>query len=158
MSLDVVLALSLVAVLVAATVTDLDRRVVPDAITAPAAVGAVAAALALDRGFVGQQLVASAAAGGFLGAAALVAPRGIGMGDAKLAAVMGLCLGWAVAAAVLVALVAGALAGAAIVARRGLAAGRRATLPFAPFLAAGAVAALAGGDGLVRALGVMAPS
>jgi leader peptidase (prepilin peptidase)/N-methyltransferase len=156
MSLDAVLALVLVAVLAVVTVTDLARRVVPDAVTAPAAAVAVAAALALDRGFVAQQLVAGAAAGGLLGAAALVSPDGMGMGDAKLGGVMGLCLGRAVAGALLVALVAGALAGGAIVARRGLAAGRRATLPFAPFLAMGAVAALLGGDGLEEAVGMSA--
>jgi leader peptidase (prepilin peptidase) / N-methyltransferase len=147
-TVHLVLALGLLAVLAAVTVTDLGRRVIPDAITAPAGAGAVAAALALDRGFVGQQLGAAAAAGGFFGVAALIAPRGMGMGDAKLAAVMGLYLGRAVTGAVLVALVAGALVGAAIVARRGLAEGRRATLPFAPFLALGGVAALAGGHGL----------
>jgi leader peptidase (prepilin peptidase) / N-methyltransferase len=156
MLLDLLLALGLLAVLVPVTVIDLRRRVVPDAITGPAAAGAVAAALALDRGFVGQQLAAGAAAGGFLGAAALAAPDGMGMGDAKLAAVLGLYLGRAVAAALVVALVAGSIAGAAIVARRGLGAGRRATLPFAPFLALGALVALAESDVVGDAWGVMA--
>src|SRR6188472_3067898 len=127
MTLSLLLTLGLAAVLMPVTVIDLRRRVVPDAITAPAALGALGAALALDRGFVGQQLAAGAAAGGFLGAAALLAPGGMGMGDAKLAAVLGLYLGRAVAA------------------RRGLSEGRRATLPFAPFLAFGALVALAEG-------------
>jgi leader peptidase (prepilin peptidase)/N-methyltransferase len=145
MTLSLLLTLGLAAVLMPVTVIDLRRRVVPDAITAPAALGALGAALALDRGFVGQQLAAGAAAGGFLGAVALLAPGGMGMGDAKLAAVLGLFLGRAVAAALVVALVAGAAVGIAIVARRGLSEGRRATLPFAPFLAFGALVALAEG-------------
>lgn len=155
MPLDRLLAAGLLVVLAAAAVVDLRRRIVPDALTAPAAVAALAAGLVLDRGFVGQQLAAGAAAGGLLGLAALVAPQGMGMGDAKLAAVMGLCLGRPVAAALLVALAAGALAGAVIVARRGLAAGRRATIPFAPFLALGGAAAVAGAGDLTATAGVM---
>jgi leader peptidase (prepilin peptidase)/N-methyltransferase len=76
---------------------------------------------------------------------ALLRPDGLGLGDVKLAAVLGLFLGGRVALALAVALAAGAAAGAVIVARRGLAAGRRATIPFAPCLALGALAALAAG-------------
>ncbi len=153
MPLDLVLAAGLLAVLAVAAVVDVRCRVVPDALTAPAAACALVAGVLLDRGVVGQQLAAAAAAGGLLGVAALVAPHGMGMGDAKLAAVMGLCLGRAVAVALLVALAAGTLAGAVIVARRGLAAGRRATIPFAPFLALGGAAAVAGD--LAAGAGVM---
>ncbi len=65
-------------------------------------------------------------------------PEAMGMGDAKLVAFLGLCLGPAVVTAVICALVAGGLAAVLLFARRGLAA-RKATIPFAPYLALGAV-------------------
>src|SRR3982750_1672515 len=80
-------------------------------------------------------LAAGTGAFAFLGLAALLRPDGMGMGDAKLAGVMGLALGPPVALALLVALGAGTLYGALAGAR---------TMPFAPFLAMGAVGALVG--------------
>ena len=114
----------LLAALVAAVACDLRARVIPNAITAPAAVGALAA---------GGHPGAGALAAAFLGAAALASPDGMGLGDAKLAGVMGLCLGPPVMTALLVA------CGAAVV--YGLATRVRA-LPFAPFLALGSIAVL----------------
>jgi leader peptidase (prepilin peptidase)/N-methyltransferase len=62
---------------------------------------------------------------------------------------MGLFLGEAVAAAMLFALVVGALAGALVIARKGARAGRKTAIPFGPFLAAGAVAAVFAGQPVV---------
>jgi leader peptidase (prepilin peptidase)/N-methyltransferase len=124
----------LAAALAVATVTDLRARRIPDAVTAPAAL----AALALQPGHLPWGL----AAGGFLLAGALLHPGGMGLGDVKLAVVMGVCLGSAVVLALIAALVLGTLAGVGIAARRGVAAARAATLPFAPCLAGGALAAL----------------
>lgn len=146
----VLLGLGLVTVLVPVTLIDLEHRIIPNRITAPAAVFALAVGLVLDRGFVAQQLVAAAAAGGFLLVAALAYPRGMGMGDVKLAAVLGLFLGRAVAPAMLIALVAGVVAGGVIVARVGARAGRRTAVPFGPFLALGGVVALFAGQALVQ--------
>jgi leader peptidase (prepilin peptidase) / N-methyltransferase len=150
-ALDVVLALLLVTALVPIALIDLDRRLIPNAITLPASVAAVAAAALLDPGFVPEQLIAGAAAGGFFLLAALVHPRGMGMGDVKLAGMLGLYLGRAVAPAVLVALVAGVLVGALVIARKGAREGRKTAVPFGPFLALGAVVALFAGDALVDA-------
>ena len=98
-----------------------------------------------------ERLIAGAAAGGFLLAAVLAYPAGMGMGDVKLAAVMGLVLGRAVAPALLVALVAGTVVGVAVMARRGIRDGRKTAIPFGPFLALGSVVALFAGPAMVNA-------
>jgi leader peptidase (prepilin peptidase)/N-methyltransferase len=146
-----VLGLVLVAFLVPLALIDLATRLLPNALTGPAAALAVALGSALDPGGELQRLVAGAAAGGFFLAAALLHPRGMGIGDVKLAAVLGLFLGREVAVAVLVALVAGIAAGAAVIARKGLVEGRRTALAFGPFLALGGIAAVLAGDVLVDA-------
>jgi leader peptidase (prepilin peptidase) / N-methyltransferase len=148
-TLDIVLGLLLVTVLVPVALIDLDHRIIPNAITVPAAVGALLAAAILDLDAVPEQLIAAAAAGGFFLLAALAYPRGMGMGDVKLAAVLGLYLGRAVAPAILVALVAGVIVGAAIIARKGAREGRKTAVPFGPFLALGGLVALFVGDALV---------
>jgi leader peptidase (prepilin peptidase) / N-methyltransferase len=144
--LHLVLGLILVTALVPITLIDLERRLIPNAITLPAA---VAAAVLLDPGALPEQLIAGAAAGGFFLLAALAYPRGMGMGDVKLAGVLGLYLGRAVGPAIFIALVAGVVAGAAVIAVKGAAEGRRTKVPFGPFLALGAVVALFVGDMLV---------
>src|SRR5438105_6128082 len=98
---DVVLGLVLVGVLVPIALIDLDHRIIPNKITLPAAVAAVAIGVALDLRGVPEQLMAGAGAGGFLLFFALAYPRGMGMGDVKLAFVLGLFLGRSVAVAIL---------------------------------------------------------
>jgi leader peptidase (prepilin peptidase)/N-methyltransferase len=130
---------------------DLDVRLLPNAITLPAAVVAIVLGAVLDPSGEVERLLAGAAAGGFFLIAALAYPRGMGIGDVKLAAVLGLFLGRAVAAALLVALVSGVLVGVAIIARKGAAEGRKTAVPFGPFLALGGLVALLAGDLLVDA-------
>jgi leader peptidase (prepilin peptidase)/N-methyltransferase len=150
-----VLRAGLVAVLVACTLVDLDRRLIPNRITGPAAVSAVLVGLALDPAGEPARLLWSAVAGSILLLAALLAPAGMGMGDVKLVAVMGLLLGPPVIVALFAALLVSALAGVALIARHGLRAARRATLPFGPFLAGGGVlAALLGARVLHAYLGL----
>src|SRR3954464_13818871 len=79
------------AVLVAVTVTDLERRIVPNRIIVPALVIALVVQTARDPSV--EWLVASLAAGGFYLVAALIYPAGLGMGDVKLAAFLGAWLG-----------------------------------------------------------------
>jgi leader peptidase (prepilin peptidase)/N-methyltransferase len=146
-----VLGLVLVAFLVPLVLIDLDVRLLPNAITLPAAVVAVVLGTVLDPSGEVERLLAGAAAGGFFLLAALAYPRGMGIGDVKLAGVLGLFLGRAVAAAVLVALVAGVLVGVAIIARKGAAEGRKTAVPFGPFLALGGFVALLAGEQLVDA-------
>jgi leader peptidase (prepilin peptidase)/N-methyltransferase len=145
---EVALGLVFVTVLTAVTLTDLERRVIPNKILIVATVLAVAIAAAGDADSLPERAVAAAAAGGLLFAAALAYPRGMGLGDVKLAAVMGLFLGRNVAPALLVALLAGSFVGLALIARHGAGARKRA-IPFGPFLALGGVVGLLAGDQLV---------
>ena len=103
----IVLGLLLVTALVPITLIDLDHRIIPNRITGPAAIAAVVAIAALDIDFLPRRSSAAVAGGGFFFIAALLYPRGMGMGDVKLAGVLGLYLGRAVAPAIFIALVAG---------------------------------------------------
>ncbi|HYC82316.1 MAG TPA: A24 family peptidase, partial [Solirubrobacterales bacterium] len=145
---ELVLGLIFLAVLVAVTLTDLERRIIPNKILLVGAVAALAVAAIGDPGSLPVRLVAGAGAGGVLFLAALAYPRGMGLGDVKLAATMGLFLGRNVIPAIFVALLAGSLVGLAIIAREG-AAGRKRAIPFGPFLALGGVVGLLAGDQLV---------
>jgi leader peptidase (prepilin peptidase)/N-methyltransferase len=147
--LRIVLGLVLVTFLVPIAVIDLDQRIIPNKLTAPAALLAPVLGLALDPSFVPEQLIAGLAAGLFFFLPAAINPKGMGMGDVKLAAVLGLYLGRSVGLAVLIALVVGTVVGAAIVARYGTTRGRKMAVPFGPFLALGAIVAVFAGDALV---------
>jgi leader peptidase (prepilin peptidase)/N-methyltransferase len=142
------LGLIFVALLAAVTLTDLERRVIPNAILLAGAAACLALVAATDQSSLPERAAAAAGAGGFLLAAALAYPRGMGMGDVKLAAVMGLFLGASVAVALAVALCAGALVGVGLMIRRGAAA-RKQAVPFGPFLALGGVVGLLAGDQLL---------
>ena len=146
----IALGLVLVTVLVPITLIDLEYRIIPNRITLPAAIVALALGLGLDRDFVVEQLIAGAAAAGFFLLAALAYPRGMGMGDVKLAGVLGLYLGRAVGPAVAIALVGGVVVGGIVIARLGAARGRKTAVPFGPFLALGAIIALFVGDELAN--------
>jgi leader peptidase (prepilin peptidase)/N-methyltransferase len=137
-----VLDAALVALALVVTVTDLRSRVVPDAALLAALAVAVPACAVSGPSGLPERLIAAAAAGGFLLAAALIRPDGMGLGDVKLAAVLGLLLGVRVVEALVVAFAAGSLAGLFLLVRHGWSARSR-TIPFAPFLALGALAALA---------------
>jgi leader peptidase (prepilin peptidase)/N-methyltransferase len=142
------LGLAFVTMLAAVTLTDLERRVIPNRILlAGAAAGLVISAVALSESLP-ERAIATAASGGLLLAVSLANPRGMGMGDVKLAAVMGLYLGRAVAPALLVAFATGAVVGVAMMLRHGAAARGRA-VPFGPFLALGGLVGLLAGDQLV---------
>jgi leader peptidase (prepilin peptidase)/N-methyltransferase len=145
---ELALGLIFCALAVTVTLTDLDRRVIPNSILLGAAAIGVAILLATDPASLGERALAAAGAGGFLLLAALAYPRGMGMGDVKLAAVMGLFLGRAVVPAILVAVLAGSLVGLAIMLRDGSGARKRA-IPFGPFLALGGVVGLLAGDGML---------
>jgi leader peptidase (prepilin peptidase) / N-methyltransferase len=147
----IVLGLLLVTALVPITLIDLELRLIPNLITGPAALVAVVAIAALDPDFLPEALIAAAAAGGFFFLAAVMYPRGMGMGDVKLAGMLGLYLGRAVAPAIFIALIAGVAVGAAVIARKGAKEGRKTAVPFGPFLALGGMIAFFAGDDLVDA-------
>ena len=147
----IVLGLLLVTALVPITLIDLELRIIPNLITGPAALAAVVAIAALDSDFLPEALIAGAAGGGFFLVAAILYPRGMGMGDVKLAGMLGLYLGRAVAPAIFIALIAGVVVGAAVIARKGAKEGRKTAVPFGPFLALGGVIAFFAGADLVDA-------
>ena len=137
------------AVIVAVTVTDIERRIVPNRIVVPGLAVALVVQTLRDPGF--EWLIAALAAGGFFLLLALVYPAGLGMGDVKLAAFLGAWLGGDVAVALFAGSLLGALFALVILARQGAAEGRKTTLPYVPALAVGAVIALFFGEALLDA-------
>jgi leader peptidase (prepilin peptidase) / N-methyltransferase len=148
-AVQLVLALSLCTVLVAITLTDLERRLIPNRILFAGATAAVAIAAVGDAAGLGDRVLAALAAGGVMLGVALAFPPGMGMGDVKLVAMMGLYLGRAIAPALLVAFAFGAALGLAMIVRYGVQSRKRA-IPFGPFLALGGVIASWSGDELVE--------
>jgi leader peptidase (prepilin peptidase)/N-methyltransferase len=145
---EIASGLVLVTMLLAVTLTDLERRIIPNKILLAAAALAVAIAVVGDPASLPVRCLAAAAAGGLFLLAALAYPQGMGLGDVKLAAVMGLLLGPDIAPAIFVALLAGSAVGLAMIARGGAAA-RKQAIPFGPFLALGGVVGLLAGGQLI---------
>jgi leader peptidase (prepilin peptidase)/N-methyltransferase len=136
------------AVLVTISVTDLERRIVPNRIIVPALV--VALVIQTIRDPSPEWIVAALAAGGFFLIAALIYPAGLGMGDVKLAAFLGAWLGTPVIIALFAGSILAVIPAIVILAMHGRA-GRKVGIPFAPFLAGGGVVALFFGDALMDA-------
>lgn len=142
------MGLVLVTALMAVTLTDLDRRTIPNKILLVTALIGLAIAAVFDPSSLPERAIAGVAAGGLLFLAALAYPRGMGLGDVKLAALIGFFLGRNVAPALLAALISGSVVGLAMIAREGPAA-RKKAIPFGPFLAFGALVGLLLGNELV---------
>jgi leader peptidase (prepilin peptidase)/N-methyltransferase len=136
------------AVLIAVTFIDLQHKIVPNRIVAPAAVYGLVTAVAFRTHALPELLIAGAGAFMFFLIAALIHPKGMGMGDVKLAGVMGLYLGKLVIPALLIAFVLGTVVGLAIVFRHG-ARSRKVGVPFAPFMALGGLVAMLAGQHLI---------
>jgi leader peptidase (prepilin peptidase)/N-methyltransferase len=147
---EAAIGLVFVTMLAVVTLTDLERRVIPDKVLLAGAVLCLAIAAPTDPGVLPERLIAAAAAGGVLFLVVLAYPAGMGLGDVKLTATMGLFLGRAVAPAVLLALLAGSAVGLAMIARHGPRA-RKMAIPFGPFLALGGAVALLVGDQAIDA-------
>lgn len=147
---DVLLGLALLVVLVPVVFIDLEHRLIPNRITAPAAVAAIVIGLATRPSGVVGQVVAGVAAFGFLFLFALLYPRGLGMGDVKLAGVMGLYLAASVVVALFAGLLAAAVLGVGVLARRGMSEGRKTYIPLGPFLALGGIVGILVGPQIVH--------
>jgi leader peptidase (prepilin peptidase)/N-methyltransferase len=137
-----------VTMLVAVSLTDLERRIIPNKILLVGAVLCLAIAAPTDPAGLPERAIAAVAAGGAMFAAALAYPRGMGLGDVKLTATMGLFLGRAVAPALLAALLLGSVVGLALLARHGASA-RKMAIPFGPFLALGGFVGMLAGEALI---------
>lgn len=133
--------------LVAVSATDIEHRIIPNKIVLPAAAIVLAANTALHPSPVWA--LAALGASGFLFAAALAYPKGMGMGDVKLALLMGAALGKSVSVAMMIGMVAALIPGLYLLARHGSAA-RKMRIPFGPFLALGSVAGLFAGPWLLQ--------
>lgn len=145
-----------VACLVTVSVIDLDLFLIPNRIIYPS-LAAMAVLLSIAAVVEGDATPLRTAALGGLGAWAallvvhLINPAGMGFGDVRLAAVIGVALGWLGYAQVVAGLFAGFVAAsvvgiALLLVRRK---GRKDPVPFGPFLAAGALFVLLGGDRLL---------
>jgi leader peptidase (prepilin peptidase) / N-methyltransferase len=139
------------AVMLAVGVIDLEHKIIPNKITYPAF---PAFAVAIVVGWaIGQDLdpvrgaIGALVYGGAFLLIAIIAPRGLGMGDVKLTALIGLVMGSlglgytgvAAGAAILLGGLGGILA---LIAGRG----RKSAIPFGPFLTAGALVAVFWGE------------
>src|SRR5207248_6711469 len=120
------------AALVAVSATDLEHRIIPNRIVVPAAGLVLAGQTALTLS--PEWAIAAFGASGFLLAAALVYPAGMGMGDVKLALLMGAALGRTVAPGMFIGFVAALVPSAVLFAPHGSAAPKLG-LRLAPFLA-----------------------
>lgn len=149
--------LYLAAISIALAAIDLDVHRLPNSIVLPAyGVGAAALAVAAIASGDLVSLARAAAGAGILFAfylvLALVAPRGMGMGDVKLAGVLGLFLGWfgwdALVVGALAAFLLGGVYGVILIlARRA----RRTTgIPFGPWMLAGAWVGILLGEPIAR--------
>jgi leader peptidase (prepilin peptidase) / N-methyltransferase len=138
---DIVLVVFVVVVMALLAWYDLKERIIPNRIVLPAWAVVLASQLMLHSDHSSEWLVASGAVTGAFLVPALVYPEGLGMGDVKLAGLIGAALGYNVLTGLLVSTVLAGSFAAAILVHRGSAA-RRTTIPYGPFLAAGAVAVL----------------
>ena len=145
---DAALAAFFCLALVAVSATDLEYRIIPNRIVLPAAGIVLVANTALHPS--PQWAIAAVGASGFLFAAALAYPRGMGMGDVKLALLMGAALGRTVPVALMIGMLAALVPGIVLIARHGRA-GRKMGIPFGPFLALGSVVALFAGPAILHA-------
>jgi leader peptidase (prepilin peptidase) / N-methyltransferase len=145
---DAAVAAFFCLVLVAVSATDLEYRIIPNKIVLPAAAIVLGANTALHLS--PEWAIAALGASGFLFAAALAYPKGMGMGDVKLALLMGAALGRTVPVALMIGMVGALIPGIWLLARHGQA-GRKMGIPFGPFLALGSVVALFAGPALMSA-------
>lgn len=127
-----------VAVLVVCTGTDALAYRVPNVITYPAILGAITVGMLMSDANKADVLVGGLLTGGTFFAMAVVTRGGMGMGDVKLAFFTGFALGLAfgVAALLITAIAGGAIAVILLVSRLR---DRRDPIPYAPFIAGGAL-------------------
>jgi leader peptidase (prepilin peptidase) / N-methyltransferase len=134
--------------LVVVTATDLERRVVPNLVVLPAAAVVLALQTATHPSV--EWALGAIGAAGFLFAAALAYPGGMGMGDVKLALLIGALLGRTTPVGLMLGLLFAFVPSAVLLARHGMRA-RKMKIPFGPFLAAGALVALFAGHAILHA-------
>jgi leader peptidase (prepilin peptidase) / N-methyltransferase len=136
------------ATLVAISVTDIERRLIPNRIVLPAAAAVLLAQTALHPS--PEWALGAFGASLFLFLAALAYPAGMGMGDVKLALLLGAMLGRTVPVAMMVGMISALVPSVFLLVKHGSAA-RKMRIPFGPFLALGGIVALFAGNLLLDA-------
>jgi leader peptidase (prepilin peptidase)/N-methyltransferase len=141
------------AALVAVSATDVERRIIPNAVVLPTAAVVLGLNTTLHPSV--EWAAAGLGASGFLLLAALAYPAGMGMGDVKLALLLGVGVGRSVPVALMLGMIAALVPSAVLLAKHGSAA-RKMAIPFGPFLALGGILALFAGRVLLdRYLGLL---
>ena len=144
LGLDLLSALALILALIALAGTDLEHRLLPNAIVGPAALVGFALSVLDSPERWWLYLVSALAVAGGLFALALAYPGGMGMGDVKMGGMLGAFLGPYAALAVFIGALAGALVGGVLMVMGKM--GRRTALPFGMFLAFAGVLVLFVGE------------
>jgi leader peptidase (prepilin peptidase)/N-methyltransferase len=147
---EAVLAAGFVAVLAVISWVDVEERRVPNVLVVPATAIALLAQGLLHADRLVESILAGLGASLFFFVALLISRNSVGMGDVKLALLIGVVLGKDVVGALFLAGLVAAAVGLVLIARHGLGA-RKTAMPFAPFLALGAVAGLLIGDPAIYA-------
>lgn len=143
-----------IAVLVVVTFIDLDHRIIPDEISLPGIVVFFFAALAIPDPSWQARLIGILAGGGSLWLVAMIYERvtgieGMGGGDVKLLAMIGAMVGWqGILFTLFAASAIGTLVGGLAMIKSGK--GMKMSIPFGPFLSAGAVLYLFFGEALIH--------
>ncbi len=144
-------ALLLTALIVPASVIDLRHRIIPNAINLPGAVAVYLVAVVAQPDRWVELLIGGLAGAAFLGAAWLISPAGMGLGDVKMTLMIGLALGKYAGVAIFAAFAVSLLPSIAVIVLKGPRGGRKVSFPFGPFLALGAMVALLWGPQLWNA-------
>ena len=149
LGLSLLLASAYCCVLIVVSVVDLEQQIIPSRIIYPSIIFALLGAMISPELSVSDSIWGGLLGFGFLFLVAFVNPAGMGMGDVRLAAFIGLITGFhGVVLALLIAIVGGGVVAAFLLITR--LKGRRDPIPFGPFLALGAMAALLYGPEILR--------
>jgi leader peptidase (prepilin peptidase)/N-methyltransferase len=136
-----VVAAIVAVTLVVVSAIDLERRIIPNRIVLPATGAVLCAQLALFPDQASEWIVSPLVLALALAIPQLLGRAWMGMGDVKLALLLGAGLGWAAFSALLLAFACVLPAAVVLLVTRGAAA-RKATIPFGPFMALGALIVL----------------
>ena len=143
LSLELLSAIVLIGVLVALAGTDLEHRLLPNAIVFPATIVGFVLSVTLDPSRWWIYLLSTVGVAGALFALAIARPGGMGMGDVKMGGMLGAFLGLYALLAVFLGALLGAIVAGVLMATGKM--GRRTALPFGVFLAvAGVVVSFVG--------------
>jgi leader peptidase (prepilin peptidase) / N-methyltransferase len=140
LGLDLLSALALILALIALAGTDLEHRLLPNAIVGPAVLVGFTLAVLDNPKLWWVYFVSALAVAGGLFALAFAYPGGMGMGDVKMGGMLGAFLGPYAALAVFLGALCGAITGGLLMAAGKMQ--RRHALPFGVFMALGGIVTL----------------